>query len=144
MPERSAPGNYFTADILHLVYQTDLEDLDVLAYREYLIREKLCENLSQSDDEITPHAEPPSTTSTASYWDRAKHIIELLWWQMRMFDMHAIRYERSQSQATPGVKVYRNLKNLKALCTQGKECHCGVVFTSRWEFSVKCPERPFV
>lgn len=125
-------------------YQTDLEDMDVLAFRAYLIREKICENLVR-DDAITSPAVAPPSTSSDSYWDRAKHIIELVWWHLRRYGLIGVHARISEDQASSGVKVYRNMKNMKALCIQGNEgFHCGVVSTSQRDFSVNCPMATFV
>lgn len=125
----------------HTVSVPTFEDLDQLAFREYLIKEKICESLVR-DEAMTPPASSssssfPSPTAGASYWDRAKSIAELVFSHTSTYKIYNYNMESSKRHAADKREVYRNVKVLKALCTQGKSVYCCLVSTSRLE-SVKC------
>jgi hypothetical protein len=118
-------------------YQLDIkptveEELDQLAYREYLIREKICENLA-ADEEITSPINVPaaSTTFNGTYWDKAKSILEVALLQLKQYKLYDARVEASKN-FNQSRKVYTNFKNIKALCIKGK-LFCCFVSKSRWE-----------
>lgn len=93
------------------------EELDMLAMKEFLIREKICENFMRNE-EITSPAQPQQKPSNVSYWDKAVHIIELVWYHMRRYSNHENHAEETEMSSKQR-KLYSNVKNIKALCRQG-------------------------
>lgn len=111
-----------------------LEDLDKLAFKEYLIRAKICEQLARID-QLTPAANLPTTSSsTGSYWDRAKSMAELVVAHVKRYRLHTTHVDSSKLQDEGG-KVYSNIKIVKALCIQGKLLKWCLVSKLRWAYS---------
>lgn len=104
--------------------QTDVsftfENLDLLAYREYLMQEKICENFA-SNKELSSLNPSPSMLDV-SYWDRAKSIPELVLSKTGQYKFHQ---QHTEATAADSGKGYSNPKNIKALCIQGKQFSIG-------------------
>lgn len=91
-------------------------DADRIAFREYLMREEICENLKsyRKTVKITSPAEP-----LESYWSKALHIIDLIYYHLTRFKLNEARVESSKDEAE-NKNIYSNSKNIKALCVEGK------------------------
>jgi hypothetical protein len=100
-------------------YYTDaydtFEDLDKLAMRKFLVREKICENF----EDITAPAKPPKPSSNVSYWDKSVHIIELIWYHLKRHSNHEENVEATKLSSEQQEYYTNNIKNLKALCREG-------------------------
>lgn len=106
--------NFIFPSYLTAAENDTFEDLDKFAMREFLIREKLCENF----EDITEPAKPPKQSSIVSFWDKSVHLIELVMYHLRRHGDHEQHTEATKlSSEQP--KNYTNIKNLKALCREG-------------------------
>jgi hypothetical protein len=116
--------------------------LDQLAFRNFLIKEKICENIAEIAEITSPIKLPQrSSAINGTYWDEEKGILEVAVLQLRQYKHYEARVEASKNLNQSQV-VYSNFKNLEALCIKGK-VFCCFVSDSRWEIvSVEVRRRP--
>lgn len=96
------------------------EELDQRAFRDYLIREKLCENLDDAPTSPINIPNASSSSSSPSYWDHAISKAALVISHIMRSKQHNAHVKTS-TLPVDGDKVYKNLKNIKALCIKGKQ-----------------------
>lgn len=100
----------------------------MLAYRAYLIREKICERKVA----VTSSVRSSPASTAVSYWDRAKSIFEMAMSHTGQYKLHEQLQAESQRHAADRSLLYSNAKNIKAICKQGKATQClGFMSTER-------------
>lgn len=96
-----------------------MEDLDKLAFIEYLKREKICETLAKEEE--TPPARSAPAPANDTHWGRAKSVVELVIGHIMRYKYHPTRVESSKL-TSEDKRFYPNKKNIIAVCKEGKTC----------------------
>lgn len=99
--------------------------LDKDEHRKYLM--ELCKEFGGITQ---PASKPGPTVTISSFWDKAKHIVELVYDHAKFYHKHEQHTKESKSHSYE-TELFINPQQLRAMCKEGNR---------RWCMSMSCPE----